>query len=162
MLVGNAFPFSHIEERQCVSPSGNGHLPQLLVGDLVQLFFQQQAPRPESTRLPFVRLYCEPSGAFRHLYCCGLEHAAGASAAHALGGKTKPSFQLSSNAAVKIDFQDSPVTWEGGLIVARKLDERSGFSELIEQHWADSRRDQDTRFPLPDPFRHSIYTELLS
>ncbi len=42
-------------------------------------------------------------------------------------------FQLSFNASLKIDFQGSRVTSDGGLILVRELDERRGFGELIEQ-----------------------------
>ncbi len=43
-------------------------------------------------------------------------------------------FQLSFNASLKIDFQSSRITSDGGLILVRELDERLGFGELIEQH----------------------------
>jgi hypothetical protein len=40
-------------------------------------------------------------------------------------------FQLSFNASLKIDFQGSRVTSDGGLVLVRELDERLGFGELI-------------------------------
>ncbi len=40
-------------------------------------------------------------------------------------------FQLSFNASLKIDFQGSRVTSDGGLILVRELDERLGFGELM-------------------------------
>ena len=43
-------------------------------------------------------------------------------------------FQLSFNASLKVDFQGSRVTSDGGLVLVRELDERLGFGELIEQH----------------------------
>ena len=42
-------------------------------------------------------------------------------------------FQLSFNPALKVEFQGSRVTSDGGLILVRELDERLGFSELIAQ-----------------------------
>ena len=48
-------------------------------------------------------------------------------------------FQLSFNASLKVGFQGSRVTSEGGLILVRELDERLGFGELIEQYLPDSR-----------------------
>jgi len=48
-------------------------------------------------------------------------------------------FQLSFNASLKVDFLDSRVTSDGGLILVRELDERLGFGELIEQHLTDPR-----------------------
>lgn len=53
-------------------------------------------------------------------------------------------FQLSFNASLKVDFQGSRVTSDGGLILVRELDEL-GFGELIEQHLAASRRGKNTR-----------------
>jgi hypothetical protein len=47
--------------------------------------------------------------------------------------------QLSFNASLKVDFQGSRVTSDGGLIPVRELDKRLGFSELIEQQLSDSR-----------------------
>jgi len=40
-------------------------------------------------------------------------------------------FQLSFNSSLKIDFQGSRVTSDGGLILLRELDERLGLGELI-------------------------------
>ena len=47
-------------------------------------------------------------------------------------------FQLSFNASLKVDFQGSRVTSDGGLILVRELDERLGLGELITQHLSDS------------------------
>ena len=52
-------------------------------------------------------------------------------------------FQLSFNASLKIDFQGSRVTSDGGLILAREVDERLGLGELIEYHLTDSRRGEE-------------------
>jgi hypothetical protein len=41
---------------------------------------------------------------------------------------------------LKVDFQGSRVTPEGGLIPVRELDERLGLEKLIEEHWRDSRQ----------------------
>jgi hypothetical protein len=43
-----------------------------------------------------------------------------------MGEIQNQSFQLSFNATLKIDFQGSRVTPDGGLILVRKLDERLG------------------------------------
>ena len=59
-------------------------------------------------------------------------------------------FQLSFNASLKVDFQGSRVTSDGGLILVRELDERLGFGALIEQHLTDSRRGKNTQFPFAD------------
>ena len=45
--------------------------------------------------------------------------------------QTQP-FQLSFKASLKINFQGSRVTSDGGLVLARELDEQPGFGELIE------------------------------
>jgi len=69
-------------------------------------------------------------------------------------------FQLSFNASLKIDFQGSRVTSDGGLILVRELDERLGLGALIEQHLTDSRRGKNTQFPFADLLRQSIYSRL--
>ncbi len=43
-----------------------------------------------------------------------------------MGEKQNGLFQLSFNPSLKIDFQGSRVTSDGGLIVVRELDERLG------------------------------------
>ena len=53
--------------------------------------------------------------------------------------QTKP-FQLSFNGLLKVDFQGSHVTSDGGLILVRELDERLGLGELIDEHLSDSRQ----------------------
>jgi len=45
------------------------------------------------------------------------------------------SFQLSFNASLKVAFQGSRVTSDGGLILVRELDESLGFAELIDRHY---------------------------
>ena len=51
-----------------------------------------------------------------------------------MGEKQSQPFQLSCNTSLKVDFQGSRVTSNGGLILVRELDGRLGFGELIEQH----------------------------
>src|SRR3972149_5298583 len=72
--------------------------------------------------------------------------------------QTQP-FQLSFSASLKVDFQGSRVTSDGGLILVRELDERLGFSELIEQHLTDS-RGKNIQLPLADLLRQSVYSRL--
>jgi hypothetical protein len=68
-------------------------------------------------------------------------------------------FQLSFNSALKVDFQGSRVTSDGGLVLVRELDERLGFGELIARHLADS-RGKNTQLPLADLLRQSVYSRL--
>jgi Transposase DDE domain group 1 len=67
---------------------------------------------------------------------------------------------LSFNSSLRIDFQGSRVTSDGGLLVVRELDERLGLGERIEQHVSDSRRGKNTPFPLADLLRQSVYSRL--
>ena len=76
-----------------------------------------------------------------------------------MGEKQNQPFQLSFNPSVKVAFQGSQVTSDGGLILARELDERLGFSELIGQRLTDS-RGNNTRLPLADLLRQSIYSRM--
>ena len=50
-----------------------------------------------------------------------------------MGERQNQPFQLSFNSSLKVDFQGSRVTSDGGLILVRELDERLGFSKLIAQ-----------------------------
>jgi Transposase DDE domain group 1 len=69
-------------------------------------------------------------------------------------------FQLSFNSSLKIDFQGSRVTSDGGLILVRELDERLGLNELVNHHLSDSRRGKNIQLPLADLLRQSIYSRL--
>jgi hypothetical protein len=77
-----------------------------------------------------------------------------------MGEKQNQPFQLSFNASLKVDFQGSRVTSDGGLILVRELDERLEFGQLIEQHLTDPRRGNNTQLPLCDLLRQSIYSRL--
>lgn len=56
-----------------------------------------------------------------------------------MGENRKEAFQLSFNRFLRVGFQASQVTSNGGLILVRELDERLGFSELIDEHLTDFR-----------------------
>ena len=73
--------------------------------------------------------------------------------------QTKP-FQLSFNGLLKVDFQGSHVTSDGGLILVRELDERLGLGKLIDEHLMDSRQGSNKKFPLADLLRQSVYSRL--
>ena len=73
--------------------------------------------------------------------------------------QTKP-FQLSFNGLLKVDFQGSHVTSDGGLILVRELDKRLGLGKLIDEYLSDSRQGLNKKFPLADLLRQSIYSRL--
>src|SRR5665811_319785 len=77
-----------------------------------------------------------------------------------MGEKQNGPFQLSFNASLKVDFQGSRVTSDGGLILVRELDERLGFGDLVAQHLTDSRRGKNTQLPLADLLRQSVYSRI--
>jgi hypothetical protein len=77
-----------------------------------------------------------------------------------MGETQNQPFHLSFNTSLKVDFQGSRVTSDGGLILVQELDERLGFGELIEQHLTDSRRGRNTQFPFADLLRQSVYSRL--
>jgi hypothetical protein len=77
-----------------------------------------------------------------------------------MGERQNHPFQQSFNTSLKVDFQGSRVTSDGGLVLVRELDERLGFGELIEQHLTDSRRGKNTQFPFADLLRQSVYGRL--
>ena len=76
-----------------------------------------------------------------------------------MGESEKQPFQLSFNRFLRVAFQGSRVTSDGGLILVRELDERLGLGELIEQHLTDS-RGKNARFSFADLLRQSVYSRL--
>jgi hypothetical protein len=118
-----------------------------------------------STHISILNSTCESSDVRRHQYVCGYEPNEVAPEGHLMGERQTGPFQLSFNAAPKVDFQRSRVTSDGSLILVRELDERPGFSDLNAQHLTDSRRGKNTQFPLADLLRHSsrdAKTEILA
>jgi hypothetical protein len=77
-----------------------------------------------------------------------------------MGEKKNQPFQLSLNRSLKVEFQGSRVTSDGGLLLVRVLDERLGLSSLMAEHITDDRRGKNTQLPLPDLLRQSIYSRL--
>src|ERR1700732_4740488 len=77
-----------------------------------------------------------------------------------VGEKQNQPFQLLFNASLKVDFQGSRVTSDGGLILIRELDERLGLEKLIEEHLSDSRQGLNKQFTLADLLRQSVYSRL--
>src|ERR1017187_9106900 len=77
-----------------------------------------------------------------------------------MGEKQNGPFQLSFSASLKVDFQGSRVTSDGGLILVRELDERLGLGDLIAEHLSDARRGKNTQLPLADLFRQSVYSRM--
>src|ERR1700675_156596 len=77
----------------------------------------------------------------------------------AVGERQNRPFQLSFNSSLKVDFQGSRVTSDGGLVLVRELDERLGFRELSARHLADP-RGKNSQLPLADLLRQSVYSRL--
>jgi len=77
-----------------------------------------------------------------------------------MGEKQNQPFQLSFNASLKVDFQGSRVTSDGGLILIRELDERLGLEKIIEEQLSDSRQGLNKQFTLSDLLRQSVYSRL--
>ena len=77
-----------------------------------------------------------------------------------MGEKENKPFQLTFNGFLKVDFQGSRVTSDGGLILIRELDERPGLGKLIDEHLTDSRQGTNKKFPFVDLVRQSVYSRL--
>jgi len=77
-----------------------------------------------------------------------------------VGERQNQPFQLSFNASLKVGFQGSRVTSDGGLILVRELDERLGLEKLIEEHLSDSRQGLNKQFTLTDLLRQSVYSRM--
>src|SRR5260370_35970721 len=78
----------------------------------------------------------------------------------AVGERQDGPFQLWFNSSLKVDFQVSRVTSDGGLVLVRELDERRGLGKLVDRHLSDSRRGKNIQLPLADLLRQSIYSRL--
>jgi len=76
-----------------------------------------------------------------------------------VGESQNQPFQLSFNRFLRVAFQGSRVTSDGGLILVRELDERLGLGELVEQHLTDS-RSNNARLAFADLLRQSVYSRL--
>lgn len=76
-----------------------------------------------------------------------------------MGEQQNQPFQLSFNPSLKVDFQGSRVTSDGGLLLVRELDERLGLSELIAEHLTDP-RGKNTQLPMADLLRQAVYSRL--
>ena len=76
-----------------------------------------------------------------------------------MGESQNQPFQLSFNGFLRVAFQGSRVTSDGGLILVRELDERLGLGELVEQHLTDS-RSNNARLAFADLLRQSLYSRL--
>lgn len=79
---------------------------------------------------------------------------------HRVGDKDRKALQLSFNGFLKVEFQGSRVTSDGGLLLVRELDERLSLSKLIDEHLSDSRQGANKKFPLADLLRQSVYSRL--
>jgi hypothetical protein len=77
-----------------------------------------------------------------------------------MGDRQNGPVHLSFNSSLKVDFQGSRVTSDGGLILVRELDERLGFGDLIARHLTESRRGRNTQLPLADLLRQSVYSRI--
>ena len=76
-----------------------------------------------------------------------------------MGEQQNQPFQLSFNPSLKVDFQGSRVTSDGGLLLVRELDERLGLSALIAEHLTDT-RGKNTQLPMADLLRQAVYSRL--
>ena len=72
-----------------------------------------------------------------------------------MGEQQNQPFQFSFNPSLKVDFQGSRVTSDGGLLLVQELDERLGLSALIAHNIMDDRRGKNTQLPVPDLLRRS-------
>jgi hypothetical protein len=61
---------------------------------------------------------------------------------------------------LRVAFQGSRVTSDGGLILVRELDEWFGLSGLMGQHLVGSRTGRNRQFLLADLLRQSVFSHL--
>jgi len=61
---------------------------------------------------------------------------------------------------LKVDFQASQVTCDGGLLLVRELDEGLGLSAFVTENIMDNQRGKNTQLSLPDLLRQFLYDRL--
>ena len=81
-------------------------------------------------------------------------------AAPAIVAGSRGARSRTNDSSLKVDFQSSRVTSDGGAILVRELDERLGLGKLIEEHLSDSRQGLNKKFPLADLLRRSVCSRL--
>ncbi len=64
-----------------------------------------------------------------------------------MGENEKRAFQLSFNPSIRVAFQGSRVTSDGGLLLLRELDERLGLGEFAAECLTDARA-KNAQLPL--------------
>src|SRR5215467_12569535 len=79
---------------------------------------------------------------------------------HPMGDAKSGPVRLWFNPQLRVEFHGATVTSDAGLLLPRELDERLGLSTLIERRLADPRSGRNSKFPLADLFRQSIYSRL--
>jgi hypothetical protein len=80
------------------------------------------------------------AGSSQRQYSCGFEGKTNSWPLRPSGCDTESPVLLSFNLSLRVDFQGSHVTSDGGRVLARELVERLGLNELIEEHLTDDRR----------------------
>src|SRR3974377_1060749 len=77
-----------------------------------------------------------------------------------MGEKQNEPFQLSFNASLKVDFQGSRVTSDGGLILIRELDENLGMNQPIRHPLTALRHCKHRQTPLAALLRQAVDSRL--
>src|SRR5579863_3671801 len=77
-----------------------------------------------------------------------------------MGEKQNQPFQLLFNASLKVDFQSSRVTSDGGLILVRELDERLACGKLYRAESDRLPPWKEYAVPFADLLRQSVYSRL--
>jgi len=77
-----------------------------------------------------------------------------------LGEAKIGTFNSRSTSFLRVNFQGTRVTSDGGLLLIRELDDRFGSAGLIQNHPVDSSTGRNTQFSLADLFRGSAYSRV--
>jgi hypothetical protein len=77
-----------------------------------------------------------------------------------MGETENQPLQLSFHACLKVDFQGSRVTSDGGLILIGEWDERWGLETLLEEPWSDSRQGLHKQCTRAALLRQPVYSRL--
>ena len=77
-----------------------------------------------------------------------------------MGDRRKDAFRVHFNRRLNLEFQETKVTSDAGLLAYRELDDALGLTEMAESEFINLRTGKNTQHDLIGLLRQSIYSRL--